>query len=173
VLTAKAPGKKPWEARLRANEAEAATTTIPPLEDLPTASVSAPPASRQARSPAPAIALGAVAAVGVGVGVGLFVAHGSQTSAAQALSTQIAGGGGRCALPGADPRCAALASKASSSDALGNGSTAAFVVSGAAAAAMVLYLVWPTSAPTTAARVRVLPVVGDGGRGGLSIAGSF
>src|SRR6202012_4288553 len=101
------------------------------------------------------IVLGVAAAAGVGVGAGLFVVHSSNASDANTLSGQIKKGHGTCAGPTADPRCTSLANKASSADTFGNGSTVAFVVGGAAAVAMVTYLLLP-SAPRAATTGSIL-----------------
>ena len=73
-----------------------------------------------------------------------------------------------------DPRCGALADKASSADTLGNASTAAFVAGGALAVAAAAYLLWPAPAPTTGAahHIHLHPVVGQG-VGALFVDGSF
>jgi hypothetical protein len=71
----------------------------------------------------------------------------------------------------ADPRCAMLASDASSSDTLGNVSTVAFAAGGAAAVAMITSLLWP-SAPANVGAIRLSPALGERQRG-LFVTGSF
>ena len=175
VVTARAPGKRGWEGR-----ATAAASACGVLRDAssrsrtsPRPSPPPPPAARQGRSAAPAIVLGGLALAGVGVGVGLFVAHSGAASDAESLSEQIDSAGKACGQK-PDPRCGALADKASSSDTLGNASTAAFVAGGALAVATAAYLLWPTRAPATGAayRVHLHPVVGQG-VGALFVDGSF
>jgi hypothetical protein len=178
VVMARAPGKRPWEGRITAAETSAVGLTLVPLEDLPPA-ISLPPGPPlppPRRSAAPAIVLGALAAAGVGVGAGLFVVHSGQQSDADTLSGQIKTGNGTCAAgaPAPDPRCSTLAGKASSADAFGNGSTVAFAVGGAAAVAMVTYLLWPSAprAPASGRAIHLLPSA-SAGQGGLVVAGSF
>ncbi len=179
VITVRAPGKKAWEGRVTASEATLSLTlAVQPLEDLPRTTATAPPPPplppHRARTAVPAFVLGGLAVAGLGVGTWLFVSHSSQKTDANNLSAAIKSGGGTCVPPHADPRCGALASYASDSDTLGNGSTVAFVVGGAAAVAMVTYLLLPPlpAAPATGSTLRVAPAFGAGTRG-LAVTGSF
>jgi hypothetical protein len=172
VVTVKAPGKKVGEARLSAGEAAGTlTTTVQPPEDLPqvvaTALPPQAPPPHRGRSAVPAIVLGGVAVVGAVTGAALFAVHSGKSSDADALSGQIKGS----CVASFDPRCATLASDASSSDTFGNVSTVAFVAGGAAAVGMITYLLWP-SAPAPLGAIRLSPALGEGQRG-LFASGSF
>ena len=99
----------------------------------------------------------------------MFGLHAKSLSEAQTLSDAIKSMHGTCSGNVVDKRCTDLAGKASSADTLGNASTAAFAIGGAAAVGAAVYLLWP-EAP--AAPVRVAPAVGAG-QGGLIFSGSF
>jgi hypothetical protein len=176
VVTAEAPGKKAWTARVSAAEGAALGVTLTPLEEMPPVrTVPVPPSpARSPRSPVPAIVLGGLAAAGVAAGAALFVVHAGRRSDAEALSASIKGTPGTC-VPGAagfDKQCSALADKAASADTFGNASTAAFALGGAAAAAMITYLIWPSAPASSGRGIQVVPAVGEG-RLGLFAAGSF
>jgi hypothetical protein len=179
-VTVRAPGKQPWEGRVTSGDtAGALTLDVALLQDRPQDALPLPPPSpsaARARSAVPAIVLGVVAAAAAGTGVGLFVAHSGQATDASSLSAQIKVAHGTCAAgaPAPSGLCGMLASKAQSSDTLGNASTVAFAAAGAAAVAMVGYLVWPRSTePRTGThRLRLAPVVGAG-QGGVMAGGSF
>jgi hypothetical protein len=171
VVTASAPGKKGWESRVIAAESAALRVAISPLEEGPrTPPPVADAVAPRPRRPVPAIVLSGVAAVGVGVGAGLFAAHASQKSDAESLSAGVRSAQGTCVPPRFAAPCSAIADKAKSSDLLGNASTVAFAAGGAAAVAMVVYLVLPASPRATGGAVTVRPVFGVGHVG---LAGSF
>jgi hypothetical protein len=174
VVTARAPGKKPWEGRVTAAEGAVVALAVVPLEDLPPTSLAPlPPPPAPRRSLVPVIVLGVAAAAGVGVGAGLFVVHSGQANDADTLSNQIKNGHGTCAGAAADPRCSMLANKASNADTFGNASTVGFVVGGAAAAALVTYLLLPAPrAATSGSNLHLFPSVAPG-HAGLVAAGSF
>jgi len=168
-ILARAPGKQVWERRVTAADATPMlTVTVEPLQELPRA-----PLAGRARSAVPAFVLGGVAAAGLGVGTALFIVHSGQQTDAESLSAMIKSGG-TCVAPHADARCASLASKAASADTFGNASTVAFAAAGAAAVAMVTYLVLPsgTATPTSARALQLAPTLGAGARG-IAVTGSF
>ena len=178
VVSARAPGKRAWEARVTAGQGPALlTVTLQPLEDLPRVVEPPQPPASGGRSAVPAIVLGSVALASVGAGIGLFVAHAGLRNDAQALSGQLRLASEGCA-PAATPAvataCGMLADKARSSDALGNASTAAFAAGGGAAAAMVIYLLWPAAKPGSSSgrTLHVSPALGEGQRG-VFVTGSF
>jgi hypothetical protein len=186
VVRAQAPGKKPWEGHVQAAQGAGVVASVPPLEDLPRAAPDAagppvgPPQKAATSGSAPrsrlgaGVALGAVAVAGVVTGAALYAVRGGKRSDAETLSGQIAASHGTCVAGRADPRCSALASDASSSDTFGNASTAAFAIGGAAAAAMALTFVWPSSTDAApSARFLTLTPSAGAARGGLSVSGSF
>ncbi len=173
VIAARAPGKKAWEGRVTTAEASpAAMVIVEPLQDLPRPSTVTPP-PRRVRSGVPAGVLGGVAAAGLGTGIALFAVHAGQQSDAEALSTMIKSGG-TCTPPRADARCGALASNAANADTFGNASTVAFAVAGAAAVAMVTYLLLPAG-PARSGGIQLSPTFLANGAGtrGIAVTGSF
>jgi hypothetical protein len=169
VVTATAPGKKPWTASTTLGASrDQKQMTVPALADDPTAnaaeSPSAPPVP--AATPPPSdVGLGTsnastrtlvlageavLAAAGLAVGIGYTVAAGSAESKAHDDQAQIdaRGLGQACRAPAADlgGPCADLASTLSDRDRDRNLATAGFVTAGLGAAALVTtWLVWKPS----------------------------
>jgi hypothetical protein len=133
-----------------------------------------PTAPLAARSMAPVVVLGGIAAVGLAAGVAVFVAGNGKLSTAEGLHKGILDAHRSC-VPGAsnfDARCADVDSVSASADTFHRIGVGAMVGGGAAAIGAVVYLLWPSSTPTTGATVRVLPVATTSG-GGLFATGNF
>jgi hypothetical protein len=176
LVTATAPGKKPWEIQQPASSGTV-EVTVPPLEpgsgaDGPTAPLADRPAepSGPQRSLAPGVVLGSAAIVGVGAGIALVLAANGKKADAAAQRFQIPYEG--CNV--ATPACATLADTAGSAGTLSNAAFWTLLGSGVAAAGAVTYFLWPAAKPpsASAAVVHVLPS-GGVGELGLSATGTF
>lgn len=179
LISATAPGKKPWEQRQQARSGTV-EITIPMLEpgagetssDGSSAPVDEPPLEPAGprRSLVPGLALGGVAAAGLAAGIALVAAANGKKADAATMRGRLAGVD--CIVP--SPDCTALAATAGSAGNLGNAAFWTLVGSGLAAAGAVTYFAWPTAgAPApSAAVVHVLPSVGVRDLG-LSAIGTF
>jgi hypothetical protein len=122
----------------------------------------------------PLIVLGGIAAAGLATGAGLFVAGNGKLSTAEDLHKGVVDAHGSC-VPGAsnfDARCAEIDKVSTSADTLHRVGFGVMVGGGVAAVGAVVYLLWPSSKPTTGMNVRVLPVATTSG-GGLFASGNF
>src|SRR5262249_47294917 len=148
-------------------EADGATKTItidPPVRVKVPADEVKPPVSK--RSVVPAVVLGVLAAGAIGTGIGATVAWSSNNSAAYKAGAVLNSEFGGCVSHWAsyDPKqCANIQNKLDAAQTYGNVAVGTFIVGGAAAAGMVLYLVWPspqakTPGQVSAPRVRLTPI---------------
>lgn len=116
----------------------------------------------------PGFVLGGIGVASIATGVGLLVASLGKESDAEALALDT----GSCNLDRLSGRCAQLASLVASRNALLDGSTVAFVISGIAAAATVGYVLVPL--PTESLETSLAIGPGAVPRGiGLGLRGSF
>lgn len=147
-------------------------------EPTPTATVTttatAPPPPR---SKVPAIVLGGVGVAGVVVGATLLGVGYATNADVSAKMPRNAAGDAQCQKPpvtGADaPACAELRARTSEANTFANAGAVTLALGGAAVAAGVLYLVWPSpSASTGGSATRFIPTAGPQG-GGLVIQGAF
>jgi hypothetical protein len=179
VISASAPGKKPWEQQQQARSGTV-EVTIPMLEagdgatsggDSSVPVVDAPTEpSGPRRSLAPGLALGGVAVAGIVAGIALVGAANGKKSDAATLRAGLAGVD--CNVP--SPRCTDLADTAGSAGTLSNAAFWTLLGSGLAAAGAVTYFLWPApkDAPAAGAAVQVLPSVSIGSLG-VSATGTF
>ncbi|MEP7120196.1 MAG: hypothetical protein ABJE95_04760 [Byssovorax sp.] len=183
LITATAPGKKPWE---QAQQARSGTVeiTIPVLETgtKPLAGTSGgqradvvdpwanPGDAAPRRSLVPGLALGGVAVAGIGAGIALVVVANGKKADAATMRRTLAGVD--CTIT--RPDCTALADTAGSAGNLSNAAFWTLLGSGLVAASAVTYFVWPASKapPHPEAVLHVLPSVGAHGLG-LSATGTF
>jgi hypothetical protein len=166
VVTASAPGKKPWEGKVRMTSGAATgSITIPALEDAPL-----PPLRAAEQKPAGSgqKTLGlAVAGTGLlGMGIGTLLALGAKSTFNDSDS--------HCTGKQCDPEGVALRKTATGK---GNVATAVFLVGTAAlVGGGILWLTAPSSAPSTAsasaAKTSRMPRVGIG-PAGIAIGGAW
>lgn len=186
VIAAGAPGRKPWQVSVTAEEGRAAAVSVPELqldgagaapapapvesapavpESPPAAPPSAPPtratpASAGSGQRVAAVVAGAAGAIGLGLGVGFGLKASSQWN--DALSHCAGGDTQRC-----DDEGVALGSDASGSAAI---STIGFAIGGVGlVAAGVLWFTAPSGPrdEKSAARWSVTPAIGPGGASGV------
>jgi hypothetical protein len=173
IVTVKAPGKKPWETKVWAEESSKLLVSISALEDVAPPPAPPPPP----RSIVPVIALGAAGGAGIVAGAIFVGLRAGKVSDAEALRDTIAAKGGACVNGGGSAfatDCSALFSATGTGDTFGTVALVSFIVGGAALGGMAVYLLLPesTSARPATTGMRVLPVIGPGG-GGLAASGSF
>jgi hypothetical protein len=169
-----APNKKPWSTEVVITaDAQEASVTIPPLQDLP---VEEPPPPPPAPAPAPSAppppkrdpgstvgtivggVVGGLGVVGLGIGTYFGVAAANKKSESDDLCPEE-----RCTAEGASANFDAGAAA--------NEATTAFVIGGSAVACGVLLLILSAgdseepAADATTARIAVTPGAGDAGIG--------
>ena len=179
VISATAPGKKPWEQSQSARSGTV-EVTVPGLDPVDGAAspqgprvpvVVAPvePSGPQ-RSLVPGLVLGGAAVAGIGAGIALVAAANGKKAAAAKMRGRLAGVD--CNVP--SPDCTSLAESAGAAGTLSNAAFWTLLGSGLAAAGAVTYFLWPADKahPTSGAVVQVLPSVGVDGLG-VSATGMF
>jgi hypothetical protein len=183
VLTATAPGKKPWESKIVvALASKTVEVTVPALADQPkeliTKALEPAPSALEKRSLVPAVVLGGVAVVALGVGGALLGVGAGKKGDANLLRDQILGDSNAC-VPGPagagnfDPRCGDLKSQLDSAYMIQNIGGVTMAVGGAAAIAAVTYLLLPPSRNNSASRtLTVVPITGRE-QSGFVVSGSF
>lgn len=172
IVTVKARGKKPWEAKVWAEGTSKLLVTVTALEDI-----ARPVEKPVPKSAVPAVVLGAVGGVGVVLGATFVGLRAAQIGEAKDIRTRIAAKEGTCSGGGTEDvasSCRSLAEATSTGDTFGTVSLVSFIVGGAAVAGMVTYLLLPDSKPERPAEatLRFSPVVGAG-EGGVVVHGSF
>ena len=133
--------------------------------DQPAPPAPAAPPPPEPRSVVPAVVLGVLAAGGIGSGIGFLMLSASRYSASLAVVANIKAAHGGCVYSYSDydSLCPLYYANLNSANAYQDVATGAFLAGGAAAAATVLYLLWP--------HLRLTPVLGP--TTGLLVAGSF
>ena len=180
VIVVAATGMERGE-RVQEIEADGAAKTVtidPPVRVKLPADEVKPPVSK--RSVVPAVVLGVLAAAGIGTGIGATVAWSSNNSAAHQAAVALNSEFGGCnpQYVSYDPKqCANIQNKLDAAQTYGNVAVGTFIVGGATAAGMVLYLVWPSPqakkpGQISAPRVWLTPIVGPTNHG-LILSGSF
>ena len=180
VISATAPGKRPWEQSQSARSGMV-EITIPSLDPADVAASPGAPSgpvvatpdkepSGAHRSLTPGFVLGSAAVVGIASGIALVaVANGKKATAA---TTRARLAGIDCNVP--SPDCTSLADSAEAAGALSNAAFWALLGSGLVAGGTAAYFLWPADrAPAPAgAVVHVLPSVRSSGLG-LFATGTF
>jgi hypothetical protein len=144
VVSASAPGKRPWQAKIDITQGPAQKSVqIPKLVDAPTAAVSAsgtsPSGARKPQGSGKMQRMGAYALGGVGVvGIGVGSFFGLRAISKNQQSNDAGCVGNQCPADAAATRRSAASA--------GNVSTIAFIVGGVAlAGGVTLYLTAPSS----------------------------
>lgn len=126
------------------------------------------------RSRAPIFLLAGVAVAAAGTGIALRVLASNQATAADDALTTLTTSSGKspCLLASNAEKCTSIKDQRSKHDAFVNGSTALFVLGGAALAASVTYALWPSKSAGESHAVAVVPAVSPSS-GGVLVQGSF
>jgi hypothetical protein len=126
----------------------------------------------EVRSRVPVYLLAGVALVAVGAGIGLRVVSSSAGTSADAELAKLEPKGSPCLAASNEVPCQSLKDQRSKHDAFANGSTALFVLGGAALAASITYALWPSPSTGAARAVSVVPAVSPSS-GGVLVQGTF
>jgi hypothetical protein len=179
VISASAPGKRPWEQSQSARSGTV-EVTVPGLDPVDAAASSGAPSgpvvatpeepSGPHRSLTPGLVLGGAAFVGIASGIALVVVANGKKGTASTTRARLAGVD--CNVP--SPDCTSLADSAKAAGTLSNAAFWTLLGSGLAAAGTAAYFLWPADkAPApSGAVIHVLPSVGVGGPG-LFATGKF
>ena len=145
------------EVKWPAAAAPAAPAPVPTVAQAP-ASAQPAAADEASRSLVPVYIGASVAAAALGGGIYFTLAASSSKDDARRIAGQIPGDSA-CAAPPKHPRCGELSEAWDSYDRNRNLSYAAYSVAGAAALGTAVYLLWPSSKPSSQSGWRARPFV--------------
>lgn len=189
LVTAAAPGKEPWSFSVEVAEpGKVVVLRVPALAAKP---VDQPisggggrtplPIEPEGRSAVPAVLLGVLAASGIGGGAALLGVAGQKSDVAGTLRAEIGTNGGRdntCLASPAPAKCAELNDITRDEATYKSLAVGSFALGGAAAAGLLLYVLWPSSSSSSPGAgpagfpIRAGFSVGPAGAGGF-VGGSF